>query len=148
MNEHEQVIRDYLTAISRWSWAQHVLDHGRPYLPQSKPRGHGYRFGAERRCFANAYRLAEKHGLPYVEGWAVPAIDGWEHDTFAVHHAWCSDTDGGVIDPTWRTPGLAYIGVLCDLDLVFSTAIENGRWGVLDKLKDLDMLDSTVAAKS
>ena len=34
------------------------------------------------------------------------------------NHAWCLDADDRVVDPTWRTPGLAYFGLVFDLGRV------------------------------
>jgi hypothetical protein len=71
-------------------------------------------------CFDNAYWLAvaSKGQLRYVEGLATRII--------SCSHAWCSDADNRVVDPTWAaldgdyTPS-AYLGVVVPLPIVRRT---------------------------
>lgn len=56
-----------------------------------------------RACFRNAALFALEHRLPYIEGYAMSIIP--------VHHAWCLDHDGRVIEVTWKELGSAYFGV-------------------------------------
>ncbi|MGW1180086.1 hypothetical protein [Streptomyces drozdowiczii] len=62
-----------------------------------------------RQCFANAFALATvRSELVYAEGYAVYAVG----DTLLpLQHAWCVAPDGSVVDPTWETPGAAYLGL-------------------------------------
>jgi hypothetical protein len=67
-------------------------------------------------CYANAYRFARRSNgtLQYAEGYALAEI-GTMH-----FHAWCVDTEGRVVDPTWHggpksASGRAYLGRLFDL---------------------------------
>lgn len=67
-------------------------------LPKPLRRG---RLGA---CFANSYHMAIRHGVTYVEGYAVTQ---WGR---AHLHAWCIDGGGTVFDRTWDD-ALAYFGI-------------------------------------
>jgi hypothetical protein len=78
-----------------------VLDHGREFESQPRPKGFRRR-GASQACFYNAYRLAEKHGLAYVEGFGL-GLSG-----VLIHHAWCLDEAAKVIDTTWDRPESCY----------------------------------------
>lgn len=94
-----------------------VLRHGEVWTPQELPRRFAPR--QPKACFFNAatiVRQARRSGrrpLRYVEGFATTAGLG-----LAVHHAWAVDEEGLVIDPTWTTagPGIAYLGIVFDLD--------------------------------
>lgn len=65
----------------------------------------GYARGEPQQCFYNSQRLAiDDERLTYFEGFATGIIP--------IHHAWCCDEQGRVIDTTWDdTLGRAYIGV-------------------------------------
>ena len=82
-----------------------LLRHGRFFTPQ--PRPGRYRQRRAKACFYNAFMLAQKTGLRYVEGVAIGNI----RLNYPVHHAWCVDDDDCVVDATWANPGLAYFGV-------------------------------------
>jgi hypothetical protein len=75
-----------------------VLANGVEYngTAWTKFRGRGYRKMELRRCFANAwyasYIIPE---LTYCEGFAYAGL-------ISVHHAWCIDELGRVVDFTWR----------------------------------------------
>ena len=85
-----------------------LLKHGRFYVPQPLPKP--YQRGSLRRCFDNAYQSALRSAgrLRYVEGLAVSGET-------PVHHAWCVDDAGRVIDRTWDPPAIAYFGVVVPL---------------------------------
>ena len=80
--------------------ADFVLQHGRWYSAKLNelPTGH------PSTCYGNAIIVAVVHGLPYVEGYALSPIGR------IFPHAWNAQ-DVYAIDTTWRTPGLAYVGV-------------------------------------
>ena len=73
-------------------------------------------------CFDNSYKLAKRLGLRYVEGFACGVIP--------VHHAWCINDSGVVIDPTWED-GTDYNGVVIPLAIVAKTR-RRGSCSVLD----------------
>lgn len=66
-------------------------------------------------CFRNAAMFAFEHCLPYVEGYATSIIP--------VHHAWCLDHDGRVLEVTWKTLGTDYFGVRFDPRLVYKGSV-------------------------
>jgi hypothetical protein len=88
-------IGDFLLRHGAWQQPQPLASHIRP--------------GAPRQCFGNALALGRLKGLRYVEGYAIPVLDG--KLLLPVHHGWNLDRDGNLIDSTWRSPGLAYLGV-------------------------------------
>ena len=56
-------------------------------------------------CYSNAFSHASRHGLFYVEGFALSG-------ELMFQHAWCVDDAGLVQDPTWPDhAGRAYCGV-------------------------------------
>lgn len=92
--------------------------------------------GERKQCFRNCYKRAVfSRRYAYCEGMALGEPG---HPPY--RHAWLLDlTDGLAFDPTWRTRGDAYIGVVIDeayLAAVFPRAgcvIENvqARWPIL-----------------
>ncbi|MGW1273199.1 hypothetical protein [Streptomyces sp. NPDC002491] len=80
----------------------------------------------ERQCFANAAETEREHPhLAYTEGFAVAA-----DNPVPTAHAWCTDPDGHVIDPTWsKLGGSAYLGIVLPSNLR-PRAPHN--WGVLE----------------
>ena len=62
----------------------------------TKFRGRGYRKQTPQYCFHNSWNYSLIFpDLTYYEGYAYSGL-------MAVHHAWCVDPDGLVVDPTWR----------------------------------------------
>lgn len=75
-----------------------------PYRLQPWPRGYT-RYRARNACHRNAWRLAsERTDLTLVRGYARTDMGLW------AGHWWCVDRAGGVIDPTWKNEGTAYVG--------------------------------------
>lgn len=66
-------------------------------------RAKKWRYAMPKACFRNAALFAFAHRLPYVEGYATAIIP--------VHHAWCLDHDGRILEVTWKTLGADYFGV-------------------------------------
>ncbi|MFJ4672761.1 hypothetical protein [Kitasatospora purpeofusca] len=83
-----------------------VLAQGRLFTPTTWPASGAPRRGTTGRCFANALRVAHQVGGAYVEGFVLT-------DEGLRRHAWSTDTDGAVLDPTWPRGGTAqaYLGV-------------------------------------
>jgi hypothetical protein len=80
--------------------------HGQFFHPVPLPKRRGFRLMPEKECFFNCMDMSLKHGLIYVEGYASESSVG-----IPVHHAWCTDQSGVVIDFTWKKLGKAYFGV-------------------------------------
>lgn len=78
-------------------------------------RARKWQYAMPKACFRNAAMFAILHRLPYVEGYATHMIP--------VHHAWCLDHDGRVIEVTWKTFGSDYFGVQFDPRLVRKGAV-------------------------
>ena len=89
-----------------------VLQHGRLFVPGPWPKG--VRQMAAQQCFDNAFRVARRRGLIYVEGFGIGAFG------FPFPHGWCVTDDGIVLDPTWDD-GREYFGVPFDMNFVIRT---------------------------
>lgn len=88
--------------------AELLLAYGRLFTPAAViPDGEP---GA---CYIAAAEHAIENELAYVEGLAAPPEFGglvsWEH-------AWCAGTDDRARDPSWPTPGTAYLGIPLTVD--------------------------------
>lgn len=83
--------------------------------------------GEPRQCYKNAGVLAtHRPELAYCEGYALRA------GLIPVHHAWCLDPDGVVIDPTWpHDPANEYWGVSLSTEFLLLTLSASKVWGVL-----------------
>jgi len=86
-------------------------------------------------CFANALHLALETGLTYVEGYiSVHAVP--------IHHAWCVDEHGTVIDPTVVNPeDREYFGIPMDIDFVMHHCLASGYYGILDNFEFREIYD-------
>ncbi|MET9393653.1 hypothetical protein ACGF7W_32720 [Streptomyces sp. NPDC048219] len=101
-----------------------VAAHGRWFTPAALPAE--VQALPERQCFANAAATEQEHPhLAYTEGFAV--ADGSPVPTA---HAWCTDANGYVIDPTWSDlGGSAYLGIVLPPPL---RPCAPRNWGVLE----------------
>jgi len=107
-----------------------ILKEGKAFKP--KPLPDKYEPGEIKQCFRNAFLLSLGHmELTYVEGYAFC------ENLIPVHHAWCVDPDGNVVDPTWRDTGIEYIGVPFSQKYAMSLIQKKGCYGILDMNKDL-----------
>lgn len=84
--------------------------------------------GAPRQCYDNAGNLALERGWAYCEGFAMrPGL-------FPMHHAWCLDAVGAVVDPTWPyDPANEYLGVALDESFLVLHRERTGHWDVLSE---------------
>lgn len=108
-----------------------ILRHGRSYEPAPLDES-AHEFGRAKECFRNAALLAQENAeLTYVEGYA-------DCGSFPMHHAWCVDANGRVVDPTWREKGASpiaeweYLGIPLTTEFVTATLLRKQTWGVLD----------------
>ena len=125
-----------------------LLEYGQEFkgYPWKKFRGRGYRMMKRNHCFENAFKMADWMGLRYCEGYAFTGV-------IPVHHAWCLDDDGLVVDPTWRESLIRkpqatwdYFGITFDIDRVAHFMAGKPTWSLLFDLpyNDRDNLISFV----
>lgn len=128
----------YLEQISRMGnlAADFYLRLGQAYPAAPVPAR--YERGEMRQCYKNAGQLATSHlDLAYCEGYAVRA------GLFPMHHAWCLDTEGRVLDTTWPyDPENEYLGVSLSTDFLHQQLHETGVWGVLSEMLPPAIVDS------
>lgn len=108
-----------------------VAEHGRNWTPALKPEHVG--FDPLGMCFQNALHLAHASGYTYVEGYATNYVP--------IHHAWCVDFAGNVIDPTWRELGCSYFGIPFDTEYVVRTALATRLYSVLWNHRNRELFD-------
>jgi hypothetical protein len=88
-----------------------------------------FKKGRMKECFSNAAQLLDNHdGLTYMEGYGMtPGVP------LPVHHAWCVNSKGEVIDTTWRDPAQCqYIGVAFTQEELWEQLDLHGVYGILD----------------
>jgi hypothetical protein len=117
-----------------------VLELGRAFAPQPKPRG--IRWGKKKRCYDNAFDLLGQHPtLVYCEGFVLagPAL-------FPVEHAWCVDEAGNVVDNTLREVGIGYFSIPFDSKWVVRK-VGSGADSLVDQLLLSKKIPKTAIAK-
>lgn len=142
MQLKRKMLEEYLSSWQKLmpkdqpSLATYIYERGRFYDAAKLPKG--VKRGKQGECFANAYRLARYNDeLTYVEGYATSIIP--------VHHAWCVDKRGRVIDNTWDKPETcAYYGVAMDIDAVSAFIVRNKVYGVLGNGVNIEELEKLV----
>lgn len=96
--------------------------------------------GSKGECYRNAFELADyRADLTYCEGFACPV------GLIPVHHAWCVDADGRVLDPTWSDKSSDYFGVALDREFVRTWILKRKVWGVLAEHIPVEILKSDVS---
>ncbi|MFD6334241.1 hypothetical protein ACFWGI_32300 [Streptomyces niveus] len=121
-----QSLLDY-DGVAGWEYRsvyELVAAHGRWFTPAVLPAQ--VRPLPERDCFVNASATEREYShLAYTEGFAVAA-----GSPVPTAHAWCTDEDGHVIDPTWsEVGGSAYLGIVLPPNL---RPCESRNGGVLE----------------
>ncbi|MFD8146084.1 hypothetical protein [Streptomyces sp. NPDC059708] len=119
-----------------------LLDRGRLFTPAPWPGGQEPP-GEPGRCFIESvsWACAADGELAYVEGWAW---DAWMQQEA---HAWCAGADGAALDPTWRTPGRAYVGLPVEVEAAARIMGEacgpllHGRGGLISSTAERWMRD-------
>lgn len=108
-------------ATASWdsaTWARVTCDDLEKWPVSQRPRPLGVGKLEDKHCFENAFRVAQEYGWRYCEGVA------FERERFGplpIHHAWCIDERGFVVETTWPEAGSEYRGK------VFALA-EVARW--------------------
>lgn len=119
-----------ILSSSFYLWLGHTFEvHPLPAAYSPGPLG---------QCYMNAGRLAvENPDLVYCEGWAFHA------GIIPLHHAWCVDPSGKVIDPTWSGyDGLEYVGVALRRDFHLRQLDKHEVWGILSDGLPPDILET------
>lgn len=130
----EQMALLYSSNNQKKNFYQFVLDHGKEYTGRRLPSD--YRQRTPKECFKNAAELALETGLTYVEGFLFRFVP--------IHHAWCIDENGNVIDPTVMDPqDCEYLGVPYDLDFVLDFITKAGYYGIMFNAAGGDMFDKS-----
>lgn len=139
--ELKQYLQDRVTLLKEirpnqgWKYLgfeELLLDCGTVMQAQSMPKD--IKRGLPRSCYYNSQKLAFKqNNFTYVEGYAVA-----EGVSIPLVHAWLMTPDGYAIDPTWDTPGIAYLGIPFDTGWVKSILAARKQQGRED---DLSMLE-------
>ena len=117
----------------RDDWAFNTLYHfvdelGSDYVGRALPDQ--YEFDTPKQCYSNSTILCIGYGcLTYCEGYVLPG-----KIPIPLAHAWCVDSDGGVVDTTLADPtGWEYCGVQIKEEYVIKILSERGyHAGVLD----------------
>lgn len=99
-----------LNSNSFWKYScfeKLVLDFGLHMEPQPLPDL--LKLGFPRNCYFNCQKIIEQHpNLIYCEGYAL--LSNNVNIEFPFPHAWLMSSEGKAINPTWETPGVAYLG--------------------------------------
>lgn len=109
-------------AIEGW-----LLERGEEFEGVARPSW--LRRKQPKACFRNAYELAlARSDLTYCEGFIVTIVP------VLIHHAWCVDGDGGIVEPTLADPvGVSYFGVRVPLQGLLRVIADSETFGVLYK---------------
>lgn len=101
---------------------------GRPWAPMHRP-GH-LLLGEPKQCYKNAALLVlESEDLTYVEGYACPP------GLIPVHHAWCIDAKGLVIDTTLTEPEhTQYFGIPMSPGFLRRELEKSDYWGLFAEI--------------
>lgn len=105
---------------------QFVLEHGRTFRAQPLPSG--FKRGVPKECFNNALNIALDDGeTVYCEGYAFrPGL-------IPIHHGWCCDMRGNVIDNTWdEVEKCYYFGIPFNIQFICEMAVKLDHAGILD----------------
>lgn len=85
------------------------------------------KLGRRNHCFqeSRALALAQPERFTYVEGYAF-------NRGLPLHHAWCVDEYGSVVDPTWADiEGVLYCGIPFRHDVIYEGTRNMKEWGFL-----------------
>jgi hypothetical protein len=139
--KHLKDAMDFFTRDGQKIWGdprvvyQFLLDRGQEFsgTKWTAFRGTGYRKMTPALCFNNCFHAAYNYEeLTYYEGYATSNF------IMPVHHAWCVDEQGRVVDFTWRAKQALhleeeweYFGIGFDVNLMLPWWLEKGTASVL-----------------
>lgn len=127
MSDDQEFILKYLQMISSYGNNNRAekltLKYGQPFATPAQARPVGMKKMKDHECFRNAYLASMEHGWQYVEGFAMTIVP--------LHHGWCVDRDGNVIETTWASPGTAYYGIAIPHPILDAALVEQKYYGVL-----------------
>ena len=117
------ILRNYLTAmvversrcqVGPWSnspdLAQWLLEHGREFSWNPQKSDRKLNLGRDGECYSRSqYQAVWQPRLRYVEG-----VASSNDLALPINHAWCVESSGRVVDPTWsqRSGNRRYFGVV------------------------------------
>lgn len=131
-----RVCLEFLEAMARMGHVPSVftLKMGRAWPAQPLPAWAP--LGPKRQCYQNAGTLAiENPGLTYVEGYAQPP------GLPPVHHAWCVDADGRVVDNTFTDPeDSQYYGIPIRPETLRELVEDIRQWGLFAEMMSPETL--------
>lgn len=104
--------------------------HGQKMEPKAHPLTGTMDLGW---CYHNAYKAMADTQMRYCEGYAMTS-----GLMMPMAHGWLVDTDGRVVDPTWKD-GCDYFGVVFDTMFLLKTVAKTKRLGILGNLYVLKM---------
>lgn len=127
---------EYLKALASLEHVPSIftLRLGRAWAAQALPSW--VKLGPMRQCYENAGTLCiENRDLIYVEGYAqAPGLP-------PIHHAWCVDDAGCVIDNTFRDSSHSqYFGVPIRAETLSKLVEETGCWGLFPEMMTPELL--------
>jgi len=141
ITELRQYLQDRVTLLKEirpnqgWKYTgfeELILDCGKAM--EAKPLPTTIKRSLPKGCYWNSQRLAFKQSdLIYVEGYAIA-----EGIPLAIAHAWLMTTEGYAVDPTWDTPGTAYLGIPLSTKWVKSIFAARKQQGREDDLSILE----------
>lgn len=115
-----------------------VLQHGRTFAPQRRPKG--FRLRTQKECFLNSFYVADAGRGTYVEGFAM--VKGLHF-----HHAWVTLDGVHAVDVTLRLPEEAqFFGIAFSLSGLRRQilSVRKGRVPMLDAIYPMDALEALV----
>lgn len=135
----EDAILHHLDVLDKFClpMAMHLKKFGRFFREHQQDHAEDPDSWIERECFRNACLRSFDGCYIYVEGFAAPDF----LDT-PIHHAWCVDKAGKILDLTWKKPGAAYFGTPFKGEYVRHAAITSGVYGIYDNFNWRDIHDN------
>lgn len=142
MSQEQEFLYKYLQMISSYgnnNTAEKLcLKYGKPFDVPAQARPVGMKQMKARECFRNAYYAGLERGWQYVEGFAMSIVP--------IHHGWCIDREGQVVETTWERPGTAYYGIVIPYSVLNEALVEHGYYGVLSQVTPRSKMQTILSA--